>query len=169
LGVIILTALLIFVVPFFCPWSELNCRHEEVDINSGRLRVTQYLLFCKISERVEDTALTNALPAKLLISAKPEWHYVNTFSPGVHYSPHYMFHGAIYQIGELSLIWNMYELPEPVRQKTALQVLSLWQYERSDSMAGDYIGKLAEMTANEEESRIIDMILHFEMPKIEAK
>ena len=35
-AVILLLAL--FVVSMFVPWTPINCRHEDVDITTGRLR-----------------------------------------------------------------------------------------------------------------------------------
>ena len=52
-AIAVILAILCFVVPIFVPWSPLNCRYEEVDINSGRLRFTRYLLYCRVSERCD--------------------------------------------------------------------------------------------------------------------
>ena len=167
-GVIALAMLLAFVVPYLFPWSELNCRHEDVDITSGRLRAIQYLLFCKVWEQVKDSPLSSALPAELLANVKPKWERVNTFSPGVHHSPHYLFHSATYQIHKLSLLWDAHDLSGPVRQKTALHVLALWQHSQSDSLADCYLDELGELLDGEKRSQTIDTILHLEMPKIET-
>lgn len=168
-GFIALAIYLFVVVPLFIPWSEFNCRHEDVDINSGRLRFTSYLLYLKTSERIEDTPLAGVLPVDLLACRKPEWRRVNTFSPGVHHSPHYKFHAASYQIRDLSLIWEMNSLSEPVRQKTALHLLALWRHSQSDFLASDYLQDLGMLMTHGKRPEVIETILRLEMPKIETE
>ena len=90
--------LVVTVVPFFFQWSPLNCWHEEVDITTGRIRRQWILLFVKVSESIEDTPLSEVVLKGQPPSGTPQWHRVNTFSPGIHYSPHYRFHGAGHQI-----------------------------------------------------------------------
>ena len=43
------------------PWSRVNCSEAEIDIASGRIRHTRYLLGTPISQAVVDSALTKAL------------------------------------------------------------------------------------------------------------
>ena len=43
----------------FFPWSGINCTVQEVDIYSGRIRHSRYLLFIPIGRRIEDSALTS--------------------------------------------------------------------------------------------------------------
>ena len=74
---------ILFVAPLFFPWSPLNCRHQDIDIKSGRLRFQRYLLFCKVSEQIRESPISEAIGDELAdTSNSPEWHRVNTFSPG---------------------------------------------------------------------------------------
>ena len=98
-----ITMLLLTVSGVFV-WSPLNCGHEEVDINTGRVRHTKYFLFYQIGDRTEDTWVSRASSKS---NKSPDWHRVNTFSPGVGHSPHYNFHGAIHQITTLERADNM--------------------------------------------------------------
>ena len=134
-----LLAVALVGLPLFFQWSELNCSHQEVDTNTGRFRFTEYRLFCKVSERIEDSAVSKVLPAEMLAASNPEWHRVNTFSPGVHYSPHYVFHSAIHQIHLLDLLWSSINPPPEVKRQMALHLLALWQHGGSDSIADNYI------------------------------
>lgn len=155
----------------FFPWSPLNCRHQDVDITTGRLRFTRYLLFCKVSERIEPSTLSQALPPDVVAAATPEWHRVNTFSPGVHHSPHYIFHSAIYQIHILDDIWKMpefYDLPEELRKQTALHVLALWQHSGNDSLADDYIRGLNDLMEEDKRQKILSVLPTLTMPRIET-
>ncbi len=121
---------------------QLNCWHEEVDISSGRLRHTRYLLYCQIGERVEDTWLSrNATDA----GNPPDWHRVNTFSPGVGYSPHYRYHGALAQIEVLESADNAISFEAEARHKVADAVLASWQTTGSDSDAVEYVQEVSEV------------------------
>jgi hypothetical protein len=164
-------AALLFVVPLFFPWSPINCRYQDVDIMTGRLRFTQYLLFCKVSERIEDSPLSKALPPDMVATAKPDWQRVNTFSPGVHHSPHYIFHGAIGQIRMLGGIWEIskqYGLTDDLKQKTALHVLALWQHSGSYPLADDYINGLHDLTEESKRQNILKALPKLQMPLVET-
>lgn len=154
-----------FVVPFFLPWTELNCRHQDVDIRTGRLRYMKYFLFLKVSDRVEDSSITSLLSPEQLTGAA-DWRRVNTFSPGVHYSPHYTFHGAIGDMRTLSMIWEMDNAPEDVRRKTALHVLALWQYAGHDFLAGRYLSALDDLDDRDKRPALIASILRLAMPDV---
>ena len=80
------------------PWSGLNCWQNDIDITSGRIRQTRYLLWVPVQRSVWDSALTRAVPPTVVAGSRPDWHAVVTLSPGLHHSPHYRFHGAIHQI-----------------------------------------------------------------------
>jgi hypothetical protein len=126
----ILLALGVWLIGFggfpFIYWSPLNCKYEDVDIHTGRIRTTRMLVWLKVSERIEDSALTKALAAEDVLGTEPEWRRVNTLSPGIGNSPHYAFHGAISQIGELESFWESFPLNPQMKRETALTVLSIW-------------------------------------------
>ena len=88
------------------PWSGVNCWENEIDITSGRIRETRYLLWMPVTRSVQDSALTNVLSANGRKNSEADWHPVVTLSPGLHHSPQYRFHGAIHQIRELEFSWG---------------------------------------------------------------
>ena len=163
--------LAVFLVSMLMPWTPINCRHEDVDLTTGRLRYSRHLLFCKVSERIEDSPITKVLQLDVLGRRTPEWRRVNTFSPGVHYSPHYTFHGAIHQIHTLATVWDManeYGFSEELKQKTALDVLAIWQQSGSDFLAGDYISCLYDLTDEAKRQRILTALPKLQMPLVET-
>ena len=163
--------LAVFLIPDFMPWSPINCQHEDVDITTGRLRYSRYLMFCKVSERIEDSALTKVLPLDVVGRGTPEWRRVNTFSPGVGRSPHHTFHGAIHQIHTLATLWNMateYGFSEDLKQKTAMDVLAIWQQSGSYFLAGDYISCLYDVTDDAKRQRILTSLPTLHMPLVET-
>jgi hypothetical protein len=155
------------VVPIFMPWTKLNCSDQELDINSGRLRLSRYVLFFRISQRIEDSPLTKALPADLL-HHDAEWHMVNRFSPGVRHSPHYAFHSGIHQIRTLENMWQMLDLGPHIRQRTASHVLALWKHSGGDWLAGDYIYGLMDLDKSNNKENSLRKLVALEMPKLET-
>jgi len=136
--------LLLALVGFWA-WSAINYWTYEVDILSGRIRYTRYLFFVPIRQKIEDSALTCALQVEDYPGTTCEWRRVPTHSRGVRYSPHYAFHGAIAQIRELELVWEMGQFTPAARRATAKRVLELWQKENDDSAAHDYIRTVADL------------------------
>lgn len=144
LGVGVPLLAVLFLTSGVFVWSPLNCRHEEIDIRSGRVRYVRYWLYCRVSERVEETWLSRAADRP---QVSPDWRRVNTFSPGVGYSPHHRFHGATAQIQELKLVEGLVPFKDAARRKAAQTVLKLWQKEGGYSGAGSYITELHEVVS----------------------
>src|SRR5262245_32956245 len=155
------------ILPIFMPWTKLNCTDQELDINSGRLRFSQYVLFCRVSQRIEDSPLSSALPPDTFSRGDAEWRHVNRFSPGVHHSPHFAFHSGIFQIRSLADAWEMQRLTPDLRQRTALHVLALWKHEGSDGLASAYINELVALEGNRERESYIQKLETLVMPKLE--
>jgi hypothetical protein len=132
------------------PWSGVNCSQDDVDIQSGRIRHTRYLLWFPVNQIVADSALTKELSAEDRTGKRAEWHPVMTLSPGLHHSPHYVFHGAISDIRELELCWDFGRFTPMARAASARRVLQLWQQSGSDSQARKYIQAIATMALDAE-------------------
>jgi hypothetical protein len=86
-----------------------------------------------ISEQIEDTDFSRAVTEGAAV-APPNWQRVNTFSPGVHYSPHYRFHGAISQLQHLEQTWEFGRFSPEARRSSGERLLQIWQ------QSGDYFG-----------------------------
>jgi hypothetical protein len=122
------TGLLLAIVlgsGFLSPWSEINCWHEEIELHSGRIRKTWYLCFVPVSVQLEESAFSRAIDSPLPVDA--DWHRVNTFSPGVGHSPHYIYHGAISEIELVEEIWERGRFTPEARRQSAEQILLLWR------------------------------------------
>ena len=126
-----------WIVPFFVPWSGVNCRRSEINIKTGQARYSRSLWFVTISQRLTDTRLSLALQGETVDVADIEaWHRVSTTSPGVSHSPHYRFHGALHQS-------HMLELFPPQQQpEIAKATLTAWQASGDDSQAGSMLQEL---------------------------
>lgn len=146
--VVFLLVTLAWVVGLGCwplvRWSPLHCWQDEIDIATGRIRHQRYLLGICISERVEDSAISRQLPPPAANSLA-DWKRVNTFSPLVYHSPHYIYHSAIHQSRELELLWQMSSFTSKAKSKSARDVVYLWQQGKSYTLAGRYIDALSKI------------------------
>jgi hypothetical protein len=134
-----------WLVPFVAPWSRMNCRSQEINIKTGQARYSRYLWYIKVSERVEDTLLSKVLAGESVDVAQiVPWHMVNTFSPGLHHSPHYRFHGALCQAGEIELLFEMLEPDTERKSQIVRDILGLWQTQGSYYAASRYLAVLFE-------------------------
>jgi hypothetical protein len=135
------------VAPLVAPWSEMNCRHEEINIKTGQARYSRYLWFVKVAERVEDTPLSLALQGETVdVKSVPAWERVNTFSRGTHHSPHYRYHAALWQANQMKMIASMRELTSQQKREIARDILTTWQ------KSGNYHGVNKLLANLEEES-----------------
>jgi hypothetical protein len=123
-------------------WSPLNCWHDEIDINTGRYRHTQFLCYYKVNERTEDTWLSLAHESH---NSAPDWRRVNTFSPCVRYSPHYRFHGTLSQVKTLEVLEHIIPFEPTARRKIAETVVESWQNSGSDEDSDRYVQEIAEI------------------------
>jgi hypothetical protein len=138
IGVVVLLIGVLISVSGVFPWSRLNCREEEVDINSGRPRYRHYLLYVCVKDRTGESWVSRALPENKSLA---DWRPVNTFSPGVHYSPHYAFHSAIHHLRVLEGLDQMVPFEPDAKRKVAQHVIELW-HDAPRQDVGAYLGAL---------------------------
>jgi len=124
-------------------WSPINCRHEDIDLETGRIRHTTMVYWMPISRKFEHTSISKVLGVVDLYRASGDWHRVNTFSPGVRHSPHYSFHGVLSQIEKLKLVWELEDFDATNRKESARALLYLWKMSGSDSNTDGYFTGLS--------------------------
>ena len=133
------------LAPVLAPWSEMNCRHEDINIKTGQARYLRYLWFVKVAEHVEDTPLSLALQGETVeVKDFPVWERVNTFSPGTHHSPHYRYHAALWQAHQMEMVASMYELTLEQKRDAARAILTAWQKSGSYGGAEEVLENLAK-------------------------
>lgn len=129
-------------------WSDLNAVHDDVDITTGRVRQTRYLLYYKVSETVHDSILTTWLSPETTTAAQPVWRRVNTFSGWSRVSPHHTFHSAIGDIGQLQAAQSLAPFTDEAKRAAAEKIVSLWQTTNNDYQAGEYIKRIHSKAAH---------------------
>lgn len=162
------------IIPMFFPWTEVNCSHHDVDINTGRIRISEYLFFCQVSEEFEETAVSVVFSEEAGSKTQADWRRVHTFSPGHHNSPHYIFHSATHQIRTLNDIWLLLESEgigdlKRFKKATAEHLLALWKFDDSDQLAKRYLHRLIEIACDERPAFNLESVSELTMPVQEKK
>lgn len=141
-----------FLFPLIDPWSEINCRKQWINIESGRARLERYIWFVKVSSHDEETALSNALGAS---TAKDDaWRLVNTFGTWQGHSPHHGFHGALNQVNVFETIAKDREWSVEKKREVALAVTAHWRTDGHYHHVDKYLQKQYELSlANEPQEK----------------
>ena len=168
IAIVVLIAAVV-VVPWFMPWTPINCGYDEVDIRTGRTRSSWYLAGCKVYNRVMDSALSRALPRELVDGVTPDWKTVNTISPGIGHSPHHRFHGAISQIRSLAYRWEDANVDESTRRIMASHLLAIWQFYGGYYEAGRYIQGLRDLSDPNKRGPLLRTIATLTIPEEHAE
>lgn len=134
------------------PWSGIDCTQSDIDLNSGRIRYSRYLLWVPVTRSVQDSALTRALSPEDRSKPGENWHPVVSLSPGLHHSPHYRFGGVMVQIRDLEISWEFGKMTPEARRETARQVLNLWQQAGDYFRAGRYVQAVWERALEAEKT-----------------
>lgn len=143
------------VVPYFDGWSEINCRHQDIDIKTGRVRASRYLWFFEISRREGDTFLSEALEGERVEVAEIEdWHHVITTSFANRFSPHYRFHGAFEQIRRIEIANRVSEFSPLRKKQIARELLTQWQTHGGYYQAEAFIETVMDESFAKERDRI---------------
>jgi hypothetical protein len=124
---------LAYLYPIFFAWSGFYCWTEEIGLDTGRKRSFTNILWISAFSKESPTWLSDTLntPDSL---RETRWKPVNTTSPGVSFSPHYNYHGALAQITELEMCCDRLNLSPNARLLLAEALINRWRRD------GDYRG-----------------------------
>jgi hypothetical protein len=162
LRIILMLVLVLLAAPFVAPaWSPINCQHQDIDLDTGRARYTQMLYWIPVSVEFKHTPISEGLEIVDLDSPDGDWHRVNTFSPGVRHSPHYIYHSALSQAHTLGMMWQDQEYSQEARKEAATTVCELWKQTGRDSGANDYIDSLMNLPLKQV---TLSDIMHLKQP-----
>ena len=120
------------------PYARINATTYSIDVLSGRCRVERYVLGLRVSDRVEETALSRLVARGGSRPADGQWRVAATLGPWSKVSPHYSFHGALGAAGELAEALERPCFSAAARQAAANTFLGLLQQDNSDGRAKRY-------------------------------
>jgi hypothetical protein len=94
-----------------------------------------------------------------------DWRRVNTFSPGVGHSPHYVYHGAFAQIREIKIAWEVAKFSAEAKRRVAETILAAWQSEGSYFGVQDYVHSVCDLAFEAAESNSAVSVNDLPAPK----
>lgn len=128
LGLLLLGAVIFCIIESYRnPWSRLYNEKQELDLYSGRARITWHRLYVQTGQEIRETALSQSLGASGERPSDEKWVTVNIFGFGVNISPNFAYHGAFAEINGLTQYWEVYNFDEAARAKIARQLLTVYR------------------------------------------
>ncbi len=137
----------LWVIPFFVPWTELNCRHDSIDVVAGRYRRERYLLGLRVADTVSETDLSRRYRRLVGEPPRPVWKRTGTYSPWYRNSPHYIYHEALWAAGNLSRCLEQGSFTPDAERAAVVGFLGLLEGGRGDHDAGEYAFAVCRMLA----------------------
>lgn len=123
-------------------------RTKQLDLISGRIRQTKYILHVPLIRRIEDTAVSKMLSTSNRLASGERW-VLNTdeefFLYGKWGYTSYRYSGVIEDTKTLAQFWRLGGFSEAARQKTAHQLLLAMQLGGSSSASHLYMVRLQDI------------------------
>ncbi len=139
------------IIVFLPIWRERYQVYNDIDITTGRIRVTDYWFNFKQDQQITDSLLTKTI-GSFPDTVQPQWRAVNRFVKGSHVSEHCLYHGAYSQIREVDLIWQLYPFTDDAKKYIAQTILNKWQADKNYFGVNDYLHKVSTIARNKTES-----------------
>jgi hypothetical protein len=147
--IVLLTLVLTWGVEVVCGvvliWSRLNCWRTDIDINTGRVRTSEYwaeLLVCESERR--DGEFVRVISAGKE-PEPPEWHTSYVSSLLVPRPPYYAYQDAHQQPTSLESLWKCGNFTRAAKEQTAKNVLLLWHRDKGSYSAHVYLSELESL------------------------
>ncbi len=152
----------------FQKWPKLGGELHDVDIITGRIRETHYLLYCKLSEKVEDSLLTRTI-GQFPDDVQPDWRRVYTLPVLGRHSHHHLYILAISQIRQVDIIWQLCSFSDEAKKHMAQAILTKWQTDGKASGAEEYIRHVWDMAREKTEADPKAVISVADLAAVEKK
>ena len=138
-----------------CSVDVLSC-HDDLDIRTGRIRTTGYVVFMPLCSTTKDTVITKALPKAQVQDNKPEWRRINTYYWLVPVSPYHEYHNAFGAIRRFQAVTSRICFSRAALCYVASQTVKLW--EECDQGSG-YLATICDWAeeAEREGKRVFDV------------
>ena len=150
---LLLWAVPIFI-PDFYPWSDFLSQDQYFDVNSGRHRNVNHLLYVAVSDRTSEGPLAGLYREYYSEYPEPSWQIVNSFSywsPNI--SPHYFYHGMFSVERKLKEFLDAHECTDGFKRLLVAEILwsakvggeegpvSFMMYELEEKFRGEASGQ----------------------------
>ena len=146
--------------------GPLRGLHEEVDLNSGRIRRTHYVLFLQTSQHIEQTPLSKSR-AKPLASG-PNWRLSRAMAGGHSVGSHWGYRSPLTQVRILEALWEVGDLTDEAKQQVADTVLALWHSEGGLKAADEYLRSIEDVVTELQDAPLRRRITPADLPSCDS-
>ena len=153
---------LVYVAVYGRTGGPLRRLHEEVDLNSGRIRRTHYVLLFQTSQHIEQTALSKSQanpPA-----SGPNWRLSRAMGGGRSIGTHWGYRSPLTQVRILEALWEVGDLTDEAKQQVADTVLALWHSEGGLKEADDYLRSIEDVVTELQDAPLRRRITPADLP-----
>jgi hypothetical protein len=137
-------ALIVILIAGYCTLQiviSLPRDKWEVDLNSGRLRHTQYFLWFKSNETVSETVISTELAHSDIKLDQPDWHPTASVTFGGTRAD-YAYGAAIGEMTGMGEIWKAVAFDDGAKLQVAFNVLRCWHRDRDCEGSERYLQKI---------------------------
>ena len=145
-------AVYLVVLPLFA-WSQLWCTNVYFDANSGQVKQERYLFYMKAGETIKDTDFSRLYLKHMGQPRARDWKLDCTLSPGVHNSPHYIYHGAMSDARMFAKWLAVGKFTDEAKAEAARDFLSLYKDpKRWEKATFEYANAIFELALQSDDS-----------------
>jgi hypothetical protein len=139
----IIVALALLARSGFFSGERFCCTEDDLDYDSGRIRHTKYLFYCKISDNIEESSLTKALGEKALQGQTPDWHA--QCLTALWGDANCRRGLAIQEIDSIERIWDRQPFTDGAKRQIAKNILYIWRRDGEFFTSREYISELCQL------------------------
>jgi hypothetical protein len=136
-------------LPKLLIWTRWSCTHEWFDVTAGQIKVEDWAYFRKRGETIKDSPFTELYRELIGEPPDPDWRLMNTFSPGVRHSPHYIYHTVYVDVVYILRLFDHAEFKEEAKREIIQTVARMWPEEDHWSLTRDYLEAIDWLTTRE--------------------
>jgi hypothetical protein len=128
------------LVPSVIGVSGINRVHHEINVESGRLRVTRSIYWIPVSKNVEESPVSTLVFTKEDTNPTAAWCPVRSVSPGTRAPARtYPWTPAIAFLARSDDMWKTQKLDDEEKATAANEILQLWRDPRFTPNAMNYL------------------------------
>jgi hypothetical protein len=160
--IILIVLLVLMLAEVACsildPSSRINCVQEDVDIQTGRIRIQRYVLFIRVTDQIKETRISRIWGEYFGGYPDPIWRRVNTFwgFDVCGSSPHHAYHGAVEAARVLEMSFALALFSKEAQRKAVQTFFQLLQAEHNDKSASRYAHFVAMQSVQKEKQGIME-------------
>ena len=142
--IVVIASTITFLVVVYCLINQegFNCRHTEIDVNSGDVRESRYFAFVKIHEKVVRTGFSDRAREFGLVTLNPKWRRTATETFIIRSHTNYKCGGTINSCRLLMQIVDQCNAKQEIQRNAIRDMLNCLQTEYPKKQMGKIVSEV---------------------------